>query len=482
MVIQQEAKLTFKNISKIIQRQNLLTVPALAMEELIRAELEVNPFLEEGELQEDIKGTENGYEDLQESVEEKEKREEEYDIEDFTDGDLIGYKTEESEFQSKDVNYENIWKERITIYDSLKAQLRLTNLSDKQIYIGEEIIGNLDNEGYFRENIGDFTLNLNKLKKQTEFENETITEDEVEEVLKEIQNLEPPGIAARNLQECLINQLKVINLEENFKTLCIQAVTEHIYELRLKNYENLAAELNTDIETVNRIFEQISKLDPKPGLKVEAMDNQSVCPDLIVRKEEGIYKIDVNERNVPNLRLNTYYKKLINRRDIKKKEDREKMREKLQRAQWFIDAIKLRKETLIIIMELILRKQIEFFENNGKGLKPLYEKEIVAETGLDKSTVSRAVKGKYVQTPFGIYELRYFFGYNYKNKENEDISVTEIKNKLKEIILSENSTVPFTDAQLVKKMEDAGYKIARRTIAKYRESLNIPVAKLRRKL
>ena len=476
----QTQRLVQKILPQIIQRQSLLAIPTLAIEQMMRQEIEQNPFLdeiydlidEESEEKEEIKEEEN-----------KSDEDEEFDWEDYGDADIAGYKTQENSINDRRVIQENLWRSKVTMYDNLLSQLHLSGLNNKHIFIGEEIIGSLDDEGYLRDEIEDIKRDIDKLKIGMEFENEDFTLEEINEVIERIQKFDPVGIASRNLRECLILQIDNSKTDDGFKILCKRVLNDYFEEFRLKNYEKLIKELNVDAETINEIFDFILKLNPKPGAIENSIEQNYIYPDLIITKENGEYKIELNDRNIPSLRLNKTYKKLLSR-DKKKleKDTKDFITNNFERAKWFLEAIKSRRETMLKVMNSILRRQIEFFDNLGEGLKPMYEKDVAEDINMDISTVSRTVRGKYVQTDFGIYELKYFFSNYMKNDEGDDISTKEIKIKLKEIIDNEDTSKPFTDDQLAVEMKKIGYKIARRTIAKYRESLKIPKARLRRKI
>ena len=475
----QTQRLVQKILPQIIQRQSLLAIPTLAIEQMIRQELEQNPFLDETDdlIEEQAEDKEAAEEDSQTS------EEEEFNWEDMNDSDISGYKTEESRVNDRRVMQENLWRSKATLYDKLLSQLHLSGMNDKQMFIGEELIGNLDDEGYLRDSIEDIVKDIEMRKIGTEFEEEKIGTEEVTEVLYRIQKFDPVGIASRSLKECLLLQIEAAKVDDDFKSLYKKVLCDYFEEFRLRNYEKLIKELNTDTETVNKIFDYILKLNPKPVAIEESIEQNYIYPDIIVTKLNGEYKVELNERNIPSLKLNRTYKKLLSQKRNKlDKNVKDFVTNNYDRAKWFLEAIMSRRETMLKVMNSILQRQIEFFDNMGEGLKPMYEKDVAEDINMDISTVSRTVRGKYVQTDFGIYELKYFFSNYLKNDEGDDISTKEIKMKLKEVINNEDTTKPFTDDQLTLEMKKEGYKIARRTIAKYRESIKIPKARLRRKI
>lgn len=481
----QSQKLLQKTLPQIIQKQSLLAVPILSIEQMVRQEIEQNPFLEEvddfaDEHEVEEKSTE---EEHDKEVEELDKKEEEFDMDDFANSEIDGYKTEDYEYSQKTINYENIWKSGMSMTDNMISQLHLSGLSEKDVFIGEVIIGNLDDEGYIRESNEELLADLDKQKEGTEFEEEVFTFREIESVIEEIQTFDPPGIASRSLRECLLKQIDLLQNNADIKQIAKRVLIEFFEEFRLKNYEKLMKELNVEIEIINKIFELISKLNPKPGYIGDAIDSHYIYPDLIVRKENNEYKIEINDRNVPVLRLSKAYRDLTDNLGRKgDKSAKEFVKTNYERAKWFLDAIKSRRQTMLKVMGSILKRQKEFFDNMGENLKPMYEKDVAEDISMDISTVSRTVRGKYVQTDFGIYELKYFFSNYLKTDDGEDVSTKEIRMKIKEIIEAENPYKPLNDDDLTRELNKLGFKIARRTVAKYREAMKIAKARLRRKL
>lgn len=480
----QSQKLLQKTLPQIIQKQSLLAIPILSIEQMVRQEMEQNPFLEEiDDFAEEQEIEKDSSDDTDKETEEIEKKEEEFDMDDFANSEIEGYKTEDYEATQKSINYENIWKSKLSLTDSLMSQLHLSGLSNSDVFIGEIIIGNIDDEGYLRETNEELLEDINRQKLGTEYEEEVFYLNNIARVIGEIQSFDPPGIASRNLKECLLKQIDLLKNDEKIKSYAKRVLNEYFEEFRLKNYEKLMKDLGVEIEVINRIFEIISKLNPKPGYVEDSSDNHYIYPDLIVRKEEGEYKVEINDRNVPVLRLSKAYRDLTDNFGRKgDKQAKEFVKTNLERAKWFIDAIKSRRQTMLKVMNSILKRQKEFFDNMGENLKPMYEKDVAEDISMDISTVSRTVRGKYVQTDFGIYELKYFFSNYLKTEEGDDVSTKEIKAKIKEIIEKENPYRPLNDDDLTKELNKLGFKIARRTVAKYREAMKIPKARLRRKL
>ena len=469
----QSQKLSQKVLPQIIQRQSLLAVPAIAIEQMIKKELEENPLLDEAESTED---------EVAEDEKADKKGDEDLDFGDHYNEEYDGYKTHEYRKSKEHINYENMWRDTVTLQDNLTSQLHVTNLTDKQIFIGEFIIGNLDEDGYLRMGLDSIREELDEQSKGTSFENEKFTDKEILDVLHVIQRFEPMGLACRDLQECLLVQADELDIEDDMKENVCALIKDHFEDLRLKKYEKIMKELAIDKETLNKVFETVHKLNPKPGYTDDQLEQNYIYPDLIVTKVNDEYKVFLNDK-IPSLKVNHAYREMMNTdKNGMTDEAKEYIKNNFERAKWYIDAINSRRETMIKVMNSILIRQFDFFENMGEGLKPMYEKDVADDIHMDISTVSRTVRGKYVQTDFGIYELKYFFSNFMTNEEGDDISTKEIKKKLKEIIESENGSKPYTDDQLTTEMEKVGFKIARRTVAKYRESMGIPKARLRRKI
>ncbi len=479
-----------KLVPVIVQKQNLLMLPNLALEQRIKQELELNPFIEEADEIEELEHSEEPIKDEIDSQEIESEdlevsepdKEEEFDIEDFIDDDYEGYKTQTDDSVNKRLAIENLYKTEATLKDNLLVQLYLQPLTDKEFFIGEELIEFIDSEGYIREEISELTEAINKFREENSLITSEITPEDVKKVLDIIKTFDPPGIASKNLQECLITQVKLSEHPEDFKNLCIRVLTDYLDDLRLKRYEKLIQELGIDTEMINKIYDFISKLDPKPGLTTESVPNMVIYPDFIVYEDDGEFKVELTDWHLPAIRLNTDYLKYLKKGSKIKKDTKKYVKENYERAKWFIDAINSRRETMLKVMNAILQRQYKFFETSGEHLAPLFEKDIAEDAGVDISTVSRTVKGKYVQTDFGIFELKHFFSNSLKSEDGNDVSTREIKNKIKELIDNENKSAPYTDDELVVALEKLGYKLSRRTVAKYRDLMKIPKARLRRKI
>lgn len=498
-------KQTQKHLPSIILNQKILTIPALALDNIIKREIELNPMLEEitdsdsydsdsidpvKDLSSDIKtdtksnSAEESYEetksDEEQSIENNIK--EEYDWDEYFENESESYKTYDSEGTNR---YENSFADEDNSMNSgLLLQLHLSDISKKLIFTAEELIWSLTPDGYFTENYKDVIADLNVKKIETEFENETFTADNIDEALKYIQyKLDPPGLGAKNLKECLLIQTDRSGKPNYIKDLAKKVIEDLFEDLRLKRYENISKALKIDLSLVNEIFEFIHKLNPKPGYIDNSGNQNYIIPDLIVKKIDDKYEIFLNEKFTPSLRINkTYQNMYTNKKSELDKNTKEYLVSNFNKAKWFIDAINSRRETMLKVMNAIIKNQKEFFDNNGEGLKPLYEKTIAEEIRMDSSTISRTVRGKYVQTDFGIFELRSFFTTPLHTTGVDEVSNVEVKLELKKIIENEDKKKPLTDEELSEEMKKAGFKIARRTVAKYREAINFPVAKLRREI
>lgn len=497
-------KASLKLLPKIILNQNILGIPTLALDNIIKKEIEVNPMLEEGnENDHDENEQSQPYSELaggtdesnslssdnpvEESIHEAESSadnpKEEFDWDEYFENETNDSQYDSSQLSKSEMSF--VSDDGGSLKDNMLVQLHLAPLDDKLIFVGEEIIWSLNDEGYFTDQPDEIIEDLNSKKNGTQFADVLFDIDDLNEALSYIQNnIDPPGVAARNLKECLLIQIRRSSQSEEVKNLSNEIINNHLDDLKQRRYERISHELGIDLSKVKAIFEFIQKLNPKPGLSEGIPENNYIVPDLIVKKVGEKYEVFLNEKFVPSLRVNRAYKNLYY--DKKKKLDKdtkEYIVSNFNRAKWFIEAINSRRETLIRIMEAILERQKEYFENNETGLKPMFEKDIAEDIKMDTSTISRAVRGKYVQTDFGIFELRSFFTTSLAmNDGGEDVSNTEAKNKLKELIENEDKSKPLTDEELSIAMKKLGYQIARRTVAKYREAINIPIAKLRRLL
>jgi RNA polymerase sigma-54 factor len=465
--------------------QKLLQLNNLSLEQKIREELDLNPVLEEVPIEEvlQFQDEERSSSEQELSLEQPEDQVEE--IESFTIEDFMNDNPEAftPEYQGDDEEVTEIPSpERQSLNEQLMSQLRLLNLSPELFRLGEEIIGNIDEDGYL-------TVNLEDILKDLElFENIKIPFDKAEKLLKQIQHFEPLGIASRNLQECLLVQLEEKDIHPRIKNIAKKILTDYFDDFTSKRYEALEDKLKITRDELKEALNIIQHLNPKPGEgALTNTDVQQITPDLIVEKIDNKFVVYLNDRNIPQIRINPEYEMIFKKKLKKIKSGDEKelkkfIKEKLDAAKWFIDAIEQRKITLLRVMNLIVEKQKDFFEYGEKHLKPMIYKDIAEPLNLDISTISRVVNGKYVQSPVGIHELKYFFSEGLETESGETISNKNVKIRIKEIIENEDKSNPYNDDEIAKILNKEGIKIARRTVAKYREQLGIPVAKLRRQI
>ena len=463
-----------------IQYQKLLQLNTLALEQRIKTELELNPILEE-ELEMTQEDKDKEKDDELEEIDDPDK--EEFEIEDFMNDDDFEH---EKSFKNQDEEqYQPIAPARETLTEHITEQLRLLNLDETMYILGEEIIGNLDQDGYLKRDLDDI---LNELEL---FEHITIKPEVAEEMLEKIQHFDPVGIASRNLQECLLIQLRADKYADTYyKYLAEKMLIGYYDDFTKRRFEALKLKMNMTDETLKATVELIQSMNPKPGEgNIESAEMNQISPDFSIEKIENDFVITLNDRSMPSVTISRQYLEMFESNKSKrgKKSTREKetykfLREKFESAKWFIACIQQRRETLMKIMQAIFQRQYQFFEKGPKLLKPMIYKDIAEEINMDISTISRVVNGKYVQSPMGIHELKYFFSEGLTTDNGEEVSNKHIKERLKEIIESEDKIKPFSDDKLAELLNKEGIHIARRTVAKYREQLRIPVARLRKEL
>ena len=576
-----------------IQYLKLLQLPILSLEQTVRQEIELNPFLEEDGDDELLDFQQDIYAPApDQDVQLAEKKQDDYysetyisdfdykENENFSDDnsavfieDLKLNKMEENDsydhydyqweddgeynptVSDDDRDFENFqMKEEISIYDELLNQINLLELTVEENLFALQIIGNIDEDGYLRRELDEITIetnstiaehNFNIQKKQYEeslnstvakgenpakkfeisnqsldilrdildassdirkvtnpsslilekfqkinFEDiilEHISEETAEKVLKIVQSLEPPGIASRNIQECLVTQLKAKNILNEGQKLALLILTEAFSEFSKKHFLQIQKKFEITVEQVKDAFDEIKKLNPKPGGDDFKSQTNTIIPDFIVKYDADVDDLTIylNDSTIPNLRVSSTYDKIRQEARHNKaynKETKSWIKDKYDSAKFFIQAVKQRNITMLLIMTAIVERQREFFMNDVRSLKPMIYKDIADDTALDISTVCRIVNSKYVFTSTGTYELKFFFSESLPNVDGEGISTTVIKDKIKDLVASESKKKPLSDDQLCKLLKEDGYNVARRTIAKYRETLKIPVARLRKEI
>ncbi|MEZ4848369.1 MAG: RNA polymerase factor sigma-54 [Bacteroidia bacterium] len=492
----QQLKLLQKISPQQIQFIKLLQVPTASLEQRIKEELEKNPALEDNQMGfgEEAPGE---YEDLDRKDDDDSRKDDgddilknEVSLDDYLANDSYDYRTRLPQSgDDEEDDYEAPIVQMKSLYDSLNEQMSLLNLTEKELLIGENIIGNIDEDGYLR---GRGSVNpIKAIVNYLAFrQNIMTTQEEVEAVLAKIQRFDPPGVGARDLQECLLLQLKR-KPEDALNNLAIVVIERYFEEFTKKHFSKLRSRLGIDEEALKDVYGIIIKLNPKPGESQSIIKHEYIIPDFILTTENGSINIRLNSRNAPDLKVSRNYLKMYqdyrgrekSRRDSSVKETLDFVKARIEAAQWFIDAIRQRQFTLLNTMETIADKQKEFFLSGGdeKKLRPMILKDIAEEIQMDISTVSRVANSKYVQTEFGIYPLKFFFT---EGIETEDgmVSNREVKKALEEIIAAESKRKPLSDDKIALKLKEKGYNIARRTVAKYREQLGVPVARLRKEV
>jgi RNA polymerase sigma-54 factor len=476
MNLSQQLRLGLKLTPQQVQYLKLLQLPNLVLEQRIKTELELNPMLE---LQDEMEQTVEQEEPVAELEEPAEaKVEDSYTLDDYMNDESAGYKSADSRSQSNDEDdsFEPTITDVIPMSERLLSQFRLLNVDEMDNLLAEEILGNVEQDGYLRRDIALIVQDLNLTYALN------ITLQKAEEVVKRIQTLEPPGIAARTLQECLIAQVKAGSYPNSLKELSLALLEKHFEDFKLKRYELLCRNLHVGMETLKKVVEIIQHLNPKPGEGEFTAQENYVTPDFIVEKDNGEFIIILNDRNIPPLRINNAYRELIAPKGKNvSAETKDFVKKKFEAAKWFIASIHQRRETLLKVMHSIVERQRQWFES-GEVLKPMIYKDISGVVGVDISTISRVVNSKYVQTEFGVFALRHFFTSGLESDNGEDISNSVVKDRVKEIIGNESPDDPLNDDKIAEILKQEGIRIARRTVAKYREQLSLPIARLRKKI
>lgn len=480
-----QLKLGQKLAPQQIQLMKLIQLHTLEFEEELERELEENPALEKvtDDKKEDYDNLGNDYED-----EGTESIETDFNVDEYLYDDEPSYKTASSNYSPDDEEFDNesLLTEGQTIYDYLLEQIRLSNISDEELKIAEYLIGNLDNDGYLRRDLKSIVDDL-------AFSQGIYTDiPKLEYILENyIQKLEPAGVGARNLQECLLLQIEKKVSDNPNVGIAVSILKNQFDALSNKHYSKIIQRYNIDEEQLKDVLEEIAKLSPKVGGNFDTQTitiNQEIIPDFIIQVKDNEVIPMLNNKNAPTLRVSNEYKEILETYSNDKSSPEHKqaalfIKQKLDAAKWYIDAVNQRQNTLIQTITAIAKMQKEYFiTGDEKNIKPMILKDISDITGFDISTISRVVKSKYADTPHGIVYLKNLFSDSLTNDEGEEVSTKEIKNHLQEIIDKENKKKPLTDDALVTALKEKGYNIARRTIAKYREQLNIPVARLRKEL
>ena len=456
-----------------IQLMKMLQLPTVELEKRIKEELEINPALDEGE--------EQVSED--EFTEEADDKRDDFNFQDYTNDETPSYKTQSNNFSKGQEVHQKPLSFGDSLSERLLKQIDLKIKNENQKKIAEHIIGNLDESGYLRRELFNIVDDL------AFSQNIFADEEELEQILAEVQDLEPHGVGARDLKECLLIQLRKKNKTIAIKTA--EVILEKCFEsFTKKHYSKISKKLDINNDAIKDAIAEIVKLNPKPGNSLidSQSDIQQITPDFTLIDNDGTLSVELNQRNSPQLRVSNDYIEMIKgfQQGAKNKRDKDAIlfiKQKVDAAKWFIDAVKQRQNTLLITMKAIISFQKEFFlSGDEKKLKPMILKDIASIVSMDISTISRVANSKHVSTPYGTFSLKYFFSESLTTDSGEEVSTREVKTILNEAINKEDKSKPLTDEKLASLLKEKGYLIARRTVAKYREQLNIPVARLRKEL
>lgn len=483
--LQQTQRLQQKLSPQQIQYIQLLQLPTLALEQRIEAELEENPLLEDATTEEPDR-----LEDIAEESADAETEldpDEEYDWGELLDNteDLYGYKARVD--YGRDEDRETPVAATGTLTEHLRDQLALQDLTEQEEIIAEQIIGSIDEDGYLRRPlesiVDDISFNVGFAPSLSE----------IEETLARIQRLDPIGIAARDLQECLLAQLRAMPPGAEGRDVAIRMLSETYKAFTMKHFDAIQKKLRVASEELREAFDLIRfRLDPKPGEGQFTPRQNYITPDFTVECIDDEFIVTLNGRNAPSLHISRQYRQMLESMNVRKPgrpglssvdaDTRKFLKNKFESAKWFIQSISQRRHTMTLVMHAIIRLQEDFFRYGEGRLKPMILNDVAEIVEMDISTVSRVVNGKYVQTRFGVYELKYFFSEGIRSAAGEDVSNKEIKAILEGIINEENKAKPLSDQRLVGSLTEQGFRIARRTVTKYREQLGIPAARLRKEI
>lgn len=487
-----QQKLLQKLSPQQIQLMKLLQIPTANLEERIKEELEENPALEQGEegmedeFADDIKDEFNNDDD--EVLDGSEDEYENIDITEYvSEGD-----DEIGDYRMKDENYPEMddgkvlpIKNEVSFYELLVNQLGMLDLDERKFKVAEQVVGSLDDDGYLRRELSSIVDDL-------AFRQNIITnEKELKEIIRQIQQFDPAGIGAKDLQECLLLQLQRKTSEGIGVELAIKVLTKYFDEFTKKHYDKIQRGLDLNDDDLKEVINQIIKLNPKPGGNIGGVNNAEtyITPDFFILNNAGILELTLNGKNAPDLRISEGYRDMLKDYDKGSKKDKRQkeavmfIKQKIDSAKWFIEMIQQRQATLYNTMHAIMKHQEQFFLTGDETeLNPMILKDIAEVTGQDISTVSRVANSKFVQTEFGTYRLKFFFSESLSTDSGEEVSTREVKKILSDIIEAEDKHKPLADETLTDMLNEKGYNIARRTVAKYREQLNIPVARLRKEL
>ncbi|HEY0994438.1 MAG TPA: RNA polymerase factor sigma-54 [Gemmatimonadaceae bacterium] len=470
---------------RLYQAMDLLYMPLLDLQQHLKQELLNNPFLEMVEPEEEEEEEEGATDTDVEAAtdQEPEKANDEIDWEEILlDGFDAGGRREEHEEREY---YEPVTVDTRDLSDHLRDQLNLLDLPPRQLFLAEEFVGNVNEDGYLACGLPEIVESANQMLEEAaeragrEDDLQPFTAAEADEMLRTVQSLDPPGVAARDLRECLMLQLREAGLEQSVP---FRLVRDCFDELINHRWSEISKRFGISPSDVQRAADEIQKLDPKPGLKYSSGDDNYIIPDLVVDKIDGKYHVFLNDANLPRLKLSRAYQEIA--RDKKKfdGESKEFISSKLNSANWMIQAIEQRRQTMLKVMNYIVERQRDFFEKGVQHLKPLTLREVAEVINMHESTVSRVTNEKFVQTPRGVLPLKFFFSSGLSTTAGEDVSARGIKDQIEKLVAGEDAKHPLTDQAIVNILKQRGVNIARRTVAKYRDQLGVLSARMRKRV
>ena len=465
---------------RLYQAMDLLYMPLLDLQQHLKIELEANPFLEMEEPE---------FDEAEAETEDKEDTpEDETDWEEILlDGFSVGVSREQYEQREY---FEPVAVEFHDLSDHIRNQLQLQQLTERQYFLSDEIIGSIGDDGYLQSGQEEVVRGANEARLERlrdgpstdgseNFLSTPFTESDVEEVLRIIQRLDPPGLGARDLRECLLLQLEDLNEQD---TLTYRLVSESFEDLIAHRWNELAKRYDLEPRTIQDAADELARFDPKPGLQFVKLDEQYVMPDLVVERVDDEYKIYLNDGGMPRLRISQVYRDIAADKKKFVGKNKEFITNKLNSATWLVQAIEQRRQTMLKVMRFIVDRQREFFEKGIEYLHPLTLREVAEVVEMHESTVSRVTSQKYVQTPRGVFPLKFFFSSSLGTSTGEDASSRAVKAQIQKLVGGEDSSKPLTDAAIVNALKKRGVQIARRTVAKYRDQLGVLPARMRKRV
>lgn len=478
---------------RLYQAMDLLYMPLLDLQQHLKQELLTNPFLELVEPEDDEETPDPDEQSEPENLAEPENAAES-DSEPEKTGDddvdweavlLDGFETggQREEHEQRDW-YEPVTVDTRHLSDHLTEQLSLLDLSPRQAFLADEFVGNISDDGYLACPLETIRDGVNELlhKESEERENDSVapfTDAELLAMLQIIQDLDPPGVGARDLRECLLLQLRAAGQKD---ALSYRLVDESFEELIAHRWSELSKKFGISAQEVQTAADEIAKLDPKPGLRFSSGSDNYIIPDLVIDKIDGNYHIFLNDGNLPRLKLSRAYQEIARDKKRFDTESKDFIASKLNSANWMIQAIEQRRQTMLKVMHYIVERQRDFFERGVQALRPLTLREVAEAVGMHESTVSRVTNEKFVQTPRGVLPLKYFFSSGLSTNDGDDVSARGIKDQIQKLVSGEDTKNPLTDQAIVEILQQTGVQIARRTVAKYRDQLGVLPARMRKRI